>query len=253
MRVALLLFGQLRDIETPVVYESHKREIIDKYKTDVFCQYWWSSELTTYPVSNWAATRPTSAPVPKNAPEIIQERYNPVGTLCEKPRTFENTARLCEIIAAGYKSSKHALPHWVRPQIVHNMQSQLCAIESVVNFFETTANPADYDFVVVSRYDLILRGIPDLARVPCDRITLMGCHPRFPDLVFIVPPTMLATQKTFSNMEQIIEECMPRLGSVDFWEPSVECIKFQQFLRCGYTRANLHPVVSIYGDRVSGR
>lgn len=253
-KIALLLFGQPRDIETPAVYESHKRQFIDKYKTDVFCQYWWTPELKSYPVSNWSASRPSTAAVPTDVPALIQSRYKPVATLCLPPPQFTNCESVCEIIRTGYVAHKHGVPQWIRPQIIYNMQSQLCAIQTAVEFFEAhcASTGAKYDFVVIARYDLVIGGMPDLGTLPRDRITLMGHHPRFPDLIFVVPSHMLESQKTFANFEKHIVTGMTRLGSSTFWEPSVECLKFQQFLACGWTVAeHLNPVATITGDRVS--
>jgi hypothetical protein len=46
MRVALLLYGQPRDLERDEQYKIHKRDILDKYEVDTYIHTWWSSQHT---------------------------------------------------------------------------------------------------------------------------------------------------------------------------------------------------------------
>ena len=53
MKVALLLFGQPRNIDNPNSFNSHQKWIFDEYDVDTFCHVWWDKEVSQYDVSDW--------------------------------------------------------------------------------------------------------------------------------------------------------------------------------------------------------
>ena len=54
LKVALLFSGQPRYLDNPYPRSSHKKHIIDRYDTDVFCHTWWDKENECYPVGSWS-------------------------------------------------------------------------------------------------------------------------------------------------------------------------------------------------------
>ena len=53
MKVALLLFGQPRNIDNPNSFNSHQKWIFDEYDVDTFCHAWWDEDVSEYDVSDW--------------------------------------------------------------------------------------------------------------------------------------------------------------------------------------------------------
>ncbi len=61
------------------------------------------------------------------------------------------------------------------------------------------------------------------------RFHLMNHHDKYPDLIFVFPPVFLPSQHAYSNLTKNIAEAESEMGTNAFWEPSAECLKFQQF------------------------
>ena len=53
MKIALLLFGQPRNLENPNSFKSHQEWIYDEYDVDTYCHAWWEKGVESYDVSDW--------------------------------------------------------------------------------------------------------------------------------------------------------------------------------------------------------
>ena len=86
MKVALLLFGQPRNIDNPNSFNSHQKWIFDEYDVDTFCHAWWDKDVSEYDVSDWVGEQCITS---GNPIEIIESLYKPKSIKVEAPRTFK--------------------------------------------------------------------------------------------------------------------------------------------------------------------
>ncbi len=225
MKVALLLFGQPRNLENLNSFNSHKEWIYDEYDVDTFCHVWWEKGIKEYDVSDWVKEECT---VSEDPIQVIEERYKPKRIKVEPPRTFKLSynlhRRTREKFGTGHPWSEKTLS---------NVSSHLYSIETAARLIE---NPSDYDFIILSRYDNYIHNFPDLESMDGDHFYLSDHHPRFPDLMYIFSPKFIATQYTYGRMEELAERHF-----YDFWEPSAECYKYYNYFD-QYQRNHLFPI-----------
>jgi hypothetical protein len=225
MKVALCLFGQPRNIENLKVIESHKKWIMSKYDTDVFCHTWYSRDYD-FKRSEWTEKTLSSIKCPENAIELISSNYNPKLLKHDAPMTFELDSSItnCE------KFSKH---EWFIKNMPNNYSSQSFSIEEVTKLVEThIRNTATrYDFIISARYDIIIDEFPDLNTLDKKYFYIMNHHPRFPDIFAIFPPRFLNSQHYFEARIGVLKKMRDNDLPLDiYWEPSCECIKYNSFL-----------------------
>lgn len=218
MKVALILYGQPRGIHKDDVYLSHKKFIIDKYNTDVFCHMWYSESQTTYNVSSWCNNINNN--IIKYTPDIIKSRYNPVKCIIEEPRKFNFDSYIEDLLLKKYNNIH------INKENFSNIISQLYSIENAVNLIEDIKY--NYDFIITARYDIVIHSFPNLFELNVDKFYTMDHHPRFPDLFYIYSPKYTLSQYSFSNLN---ENIIKHINTTNFWEPSPECLKFINYIR----------------------
>jgi len=218
MKVALLLFGQPRNIDNDNVYESHKKFILDKYDTDVFCHIW-KCNGEKYLVSPWCESKNIS--IIKSADEIINEKYKPKFLEYENERNFKLSLTQQELFNKNFDIYK-----W-NSFTNNNNLSQLYSINKVSRYFEIYElnNEITYDFLIIARYDFIIESFPNLEDLKDDKFYLIDVHPRFPDIFFIFNPKFLPSQFTYENIDSCFEKCIERKI-----EPCAENLKFAQYI-----------------------
>jgi hypothetical protein len=226
MKIALLLFGQPRNIENNLVYESYKKWILSKYDTDIFSHVWYSPNAVFKP-SSWSKLNDIKCNI--STLNILKNTYNPICLEDEPPKEFS--------LKEKYKlSSKFTKFPYFNDQNANNIISQLYSIERVCEIFKKYCNEAvKYDFIILGRYDLIIEDFPDISKLDKKYFYTMNNHPRFPDLFFIFNPSFLTTQQTYSNIDEICDKLIR--SDEDFWEFSGECLKFNNFIK--YNDRNL--------------
>ena len=214
MKIALLLFGQPRNIENPNSFKSHQEWIYDEYDVDTFCHVWWEKGVEGYDVSDWVNEE---CKAPENPIGVIEERYKPKKIKVESPRTFKLSDDL-------YKRTrdKFGYGHPWSEKTLSNVSSHLYSIETAARLID---NPNDYDFIIQSRYDNYIHNFPDLESMDGDHFYLSDHHPRFPDLMYIFSPKFIETQFTYGKMDELAERHFDK-----FWEPSAECYKYYNYL-----------------------
>jgi hypothetical protein len=221
MKIALLLFGQPRNIENSLVYESYKKWVISKYDTDVFAHVWYEPNQVFKP-SDWSKLKDIECnPSTLN---ILQNSYNPVRMEDEIPKVF----KLNEKYRTSAKFTKF---HYFNDHNISNIISQLYSIDRVCEIYKKYCNETgnNYDFIILGRYDLIIESFPNIIDLDKQYFYTMNHHPRFPDLFFIFNPQFLDTQNTYNNLDKLCEKLIS--SDKDFWEFSVECLKFNNFIR----------------------
>lgn len=239
MKVALLLFGQPRNVNDMKVYNSHHRHIIGKYDTDVFCHMWYENGGKMVP-STWSNLNPYQFDE-TNVTTVINN-YKPVEITIEQPKTFEFDQRhMMLFVKVPFSSELNR----------SNTLSQLYSIEKVASM---VSDKEKYDFIIVCRYDIVIDEFPDLYTLDKNYFYMMDIHTRFPDLFYIFPPKYMKSQYTFSQINEICDRLINgkitretggqgiRATNGSFWgDLSSEFFKFNSFL-LHYERSNIKMV-----------
>lgn len=166
MNIALLFFGQPRFIENNNIFESYRDNIIDKYDVDIYCHCWWSNKQTEYETSSWAKIK--SCPVPKNAPSILLEKYNPQKIIFEQPKEFA----ISEKLHTFFRNSKLLLKDY------NNICSQLYSIQEVSR---CVSKP--YDIYILARYDCIIHNCLNYNKINVNKLYCSDHHRNMPDMI----------------------------------------------------------------------
>jgi hypothetical protein len=198
MKVALCFYGQPRFLNNPHAIASQRHFIMDRYDTDVFCHYWFDPKDKRYANSNFEKAGGCSAQygyknyVLENTVEIINERYSPKAYLCEKPQIFPEPDPLpdfCKNTPAYSKTN------------ISNFLSQLYSWQKVVELASSQSDFENYDFVILTRYDLIFKAFPNLVD-GMKRLT--SAHPTY-DFA-ITQPKFCEGIKPFDDFSDIAKE-----------------------------------------------
>lgn len=222
MKVALLLFGQPRNVHTLEVFNSHKKFIIDRYETDVYAHAWWDSEVKTYHQTEWGYRPINPIEVAENTDKIIIDNYKPVAYLFQKQEFLKFSDEVSGIVTDNLGFDKDDMKNKVL--------SQLLTIEEVGKLFLKSKGGRFYDFVVLARYDIVFEHFPNLNELEKGKFYVSNSHPRFPDLCFFFDEKFIKFTELYSHVESNIRSIDKSLfKSETFWEFSPEAIKFTQF------------------------
>lgn len=229
MKVALAFFGQPRFVDNPDIIKTYKKVVLDRYDTDVFGHMWWEEDAEEYDYSSWSQIN--KCPVPKDAPKIIADNYQPLILGIENPKTFELPPKAKAFVDEKFTDKHPAREiygesgnHW-NPKNYSNVMSQMYSIKSVANIVKSYAEETNtsYDFIVLARYDTVLINFPDLNTCDKYKFYLPGHHPRFPDTIqFFGPKYLTWALNAFDDVDDVYE---------DIWEPSPEAFKMGSFLK----------------------
>lgn len=154
MKIAVLFFGQLRiapgnnlNYDSLIKFIKAKNPTVDTI--DIYSHCWFDSDAKNYDISPWVPH--SSSNVFSDIPNFILHKYKPIKILFEKPKTF------CNILSDKYQSN--GCTRWTDMQL-SNMISQLYSVQSVCNLV-----PDNYDFYILTRYDLEYLDFPDLSTI----------------------------------------------------------------------------------------
>jgi hypothetical protein len=216
MRVALLLYGQPRAIDNDIVWRSHKKHILDKYDTDVFCHMWYADPVanTTFEVSGHAGQAP---PIVPNSDRIIQARYSPVAMKVDTPRKFDETPYKRAFEEGGKYKCNPNFPNYI---------SQLYSVEQVARLFSTYQHAKKYDFILVTRYDIVVEQMPSLHSLDHRCFYTLDPKKVF-EIIFVFSPTFLESQFVFTDLEKRIRNNYNK-GTI--WEPNPECMRYIKYV-----------------------
>jgi hypothetical protein len=214
MKVALVLYGQPRFLDNPHTASSHKRFILDRYETDVFCHTWWANDVREYDATYVAggAVAPDPGAISK-----IEDAYLPKRLAFEPPRAFAFPDRARQALASKFEHRGR----WT-PKIENNLASHFYSLETAAGLID---RPSDYDFIVVTRLDVPLSAFPKLWGLSRRRFYVSDAHRRFPDFVFLFGPRFIASQKLHSRLEELIAR---RIDMID--DACGESIKYANFV-----------------------
>lgn len=158
MKIALCLYGQPRFLDNPLAFHSIQTHILNCFDTDVFCHFWHDEDKNFFNRSDFSkAYGGCSADympyICKDAEKKIVDFFSPKAYICEKSRTFSiPDENLLTDALRNYPSN--------RDENISNMKSQLYSWQKVLEIFEQNKGNCEYDWVIVTRYDLVISNLP---------------------------------------------------------------------------------------------
>ena len=260
MKVALLLYGQARNIENMNVIKSHREHIINKYDTDVFCHTWHSKD-NTYSIDK----RVNSSGIIKisgNILDIITNEYKPIAFIHEEPldnpletsykynesdldiQKFKSDydLKLARLFTRLYsiKKGTFEFKHVNGEKYISNVFSQMYSINKVSKLFNEycKSNNSNYDFVIITRYDFILDKFTSLKELDKQFYYIPTHHKYFPDIIHVFNPSYINSLYVYDNLDKILEKFIldskpydySYNGLKSFWDFVPECIRYNCFL-----------------------
>lgn len=190
IKIAHIIFGQPRFIDNFIVYDKYKKEIYNKYDTDIYCHIWFSDDKNKeYPASTWTVIQNNNNLISPNTVDIIKYCYNPINYEIDEPRYFN--------IDENQKNNLINKNKNMNDLNMSNMLSQLFSIQRVSKLIDKNKN---YDYIIASRYDTDIIEIPqDLSILSKDKLYLSNIHDRFPDPICIHGTKFLEWQQNIYN------------------------------------------------------
>lgn len=200
MKVALSFFGQPRFIDNDVCYLSHKKFIMDNYDTDVFAHYWFDETLENFHIQK---EHNFHNYVCKESPKIIEEYYNPIVKMEEKPKPRE----IFDDFAGDIKPQISHLDWFNEDHYYHNLShlySTEMSLKLVSDYMEKTG--VEYDFVISTRMDAKIINFPNLHHIERGKIYSVGRYPpkSFVDAILIFD-TKLINFKPYTNFKESVK------------------------------------------------
>lgn len=215
MKAALLLFGQPRFLDNPMVVDSFAY-LNSIFNIDVFCHTWWSEYEDEYSFSDW--TNMEKCPVNKNAINIINEIYKPIEISYDSSVQFKTDKNINRFILDKFPDDKF----WDEKHS-NNIQSQLFSIQKVSRLFEKYKE--DYDIVILDRYDTYLKHDQDISNINKDYFYLSDIHPRFPDMV------LMYGTKYLEWSSNVYDDFFDKNVYENIWKPRCEAFKAASFMK----------------------
>lgn len=214
----MLFYGQARFVDNEQVINTYKNTILSQYDTDCFCHMWFK-DGGEYDCSSWAHMN--NCNIIKNAPDIVLKNYNPIVLQIDEPKNFTLPPNAQQFVDKHFTGKT---PQWNNKNY-SNIMSQLYSIKLVSTIFkkyieETNVN---YDWIVLARYDSILKNFPNLHTCDKNLFYLPNHHPRFPDTIHAYGIKFLDWGLNIFDDVDTIDE--------NIWEPSPEAFKMHSFLK----------------------
>lgn len=207
MKIALCLFGQPRYVTNNKIFEHHKKAIYSQGDVDVFTHCWFDKEVGVFSQSDWSYSKNLN--VVENTIEIIESRYSPKRKIFEPQRDFTPTVHVRNIVDSlrdqRFNSEKN----------IFNVYSQLFSIHKCIEIFQNFCEETNttYDFLVLTRYDVMLWSFPTLSNLERGKYyiggydNVGGSYPGFNDYVHILDPRLADGCKIFYDVEESLKEC----------------------------------------------
>lgn len=196
-RVAVLFFGQPRHIGNRISSLSH-RHWLRRHKVDYFGHVWYgASEILEYTVGE----NVLSNHIPNSAPDLLRRQYPGIKLVVEKPRQFKlDDYPVLQDQIAKPRNRKIGYQLDLLPVFL----SQFYSITSAIKVFCESAVSTDYDFVVLSRYDNLVIHIPDLEKLPMNRLIVNNARSFFHDYIFIGNLPLVEALDAYRNLNQLL-------------------------------------------------
>lgn len=199
MRIAVIFFGQPRNLQNPLSSWSHKWWLRGN-EVDYYGHCWFSKEPSTeYTVGE----NVLSSRIEPQAIEILRKKYPNIILKIEEPKIFrlsdylpENTEQLKKNLRMFGENELKLLPVYI---------SQFYSIHQSLKLFDSYVNKKKYDFIVISRYDNFISYIPKPNRIVPDKLNLKKrTNSGFPDLLFIGSRELINAIDVYPELKNLL-------------------------------------------------
>lgn len=193
-KLAICFYGQPRFLDNQIVRSCYS-DIIEKYNADVYVHSWISESPIVEPLltSSWVPT--------------IYETSNAASKILEwlKPKRFKFDP---PILVTEKLSSKSI--NLAKDMELYNskneltMLSHLKSVKESVNLIDT---PSEYDFILVTRFDVMLEVFPTLSNMDSNKfyIRWQPNSPWWYDAAQLCGSKFYKSFYTFDNIDSIVE------------------------------------------------
>lgn len=183
MKIAIVFFGQPRNIQNRMASISHKFWA-RKLEVDFYGHCWFEpSGAKAYSGGEHARNFKISA----KAPELLRKQYPSISLCIEEPKTVEELMEKVDL------DKDEKVKILVENPLLPVFISQFYSISQALNHFDMQSVGKEYDFIVLSRYDNFVALLPKAQVIETGKLTMKGNSGNFgfPDLVFIGPRYLL--------------------------------------------------------------
>lgn len=158
MKIALCLFGQPRNYR--IGYKNLEDYLLSKYNVDKFAHIWWSKEMAgeTYDSSPWA---PNNYIIEGDLDKKINSLYKFNDVIFQTPQIFKPL-------------KKYIVHNKDHDSIYDSLKSRFYSLNRVLSLAKSYNT--DYDFLIVTRYDIGIRSLPDFNNLNEDNIYVPNMH-----------------------------------------------------------------------------
>ena len=211
MKIAICLFGQLRDYKYGYDCINKFMKLNSEHTYDFFFHAWIDDNIT-YECAPWRRIDPKTLYI-GNQTDVkneILELYKPISYLYEKPLDKTSADVITEMECIKQSTSYSNSPQSIKDNIF-NIFSQICTRSKVKDLFEEyiTKTKTEYDIVISTRFDGY--GFPTKFTIPNiekNKIYVSsGTRPRYIilDYFLIIPPEIyIKFCNLYGNIKHII-------------------------------------------------
>ncbi len=206
LRVAVILFGQPRNVDSKVASRS-LRYWLRHSQVDYYGHCWFSNENDVrYIGKKPDSTKILDLSIPINAPDLLRRQYPRLELVVEKPKFFEEEAQYITNILLSVKK----LPHRHSDKLVPIFLSQFHSIAMALSQFNNKNNDFTYDYVILTRYDLFVSPFNRLDKLPRGKLIVSGLGHGFEDLLIVGTSAQIQSLNVYPSIKELVEngECI---------------------------------------------
>lgn len=189
MKLAICFYGQLRNIRNPCVVSSYLN-LINQYDVDFYCHSWKYADGEPLNISSWVPAVNQSV----GAEKFILETY--------KPRVYSFDIPIDSSLSVASRSLAETMSDYSP----NNEKALLSHLKSVTEVTRLIENSDQYDFVLLTRYDVHIYNMPNLHTMQkkfyiTDKRNQWWC-----DSCQLFSPNFLKAFDIFENIDSLLKK-----------------------------------------------
>ncbi len=165
--IAVLLYGQSRDINNPIPINSIKF-LLPKYNLDFYIHTW-------------------NDPLYEAQKNIVHKKFTPKAIQVDQPLDREETLNKYEL---QFTECENRLGISKSDSYKYSIISQLASVQAVNELFCKTANIMSYDYIVMTRTDVIALGKINESLLDKFDLLVSSHHSYYPDVIQVYKPSI---------------------------------------------------------------
>lgn len=172
-------------------------------------------------IANIIATYDKQVPVPKNVLKIIYDIYKPAMSKYDVSREFKFDDDVYKFLSEKFTDQR-----W-NEKLYSATLSQMFSITEVGKLLSEHVDVHNtvYDFIILSRYDLILNEFPNLNELNKEKFYMQCENKKFLDQILVFGPKFRNFLTIFDKMNWIVRQYGKK-----FRIPTCEIFKYYYFL-----------------------